>query len=212
MRTNAPALEGIRKTIPAGKTLYHAGDTPTHAFYVHDGTVKITADSWVGLHRGDNEQRTDRLIDVAGPHDILGVHQDQHPHTAITASDTLVTIVPKEHLYRPETLQAVLDYLTRTNARHEARLQQNDLPVAIRLLEALKDLAKRFGDTTRSDISFTLPLTHSDLADLVNSSRVTVTKFMADLQREGIVEGTRGEYTLHVTAAEPYIADLVFNS
>jgi len=212
MKTNAPNLEGITKTIPADKILYLAGDTPTDAFYIHDGTIKILAESWVGLHRGDNEQHTDRLIDVAGPHDILGVHQDKHPHTAVTISDTLVTIIPRQHLKRPDTLNAVLEYLTRTNTRHEARLQQNDLPVAIRLLETIKDLARRFGDASKNDISFTLPLTHSDLADLVNSSRATVTKFMSELQRQGIVEGARGEYTLHTTAAEPYIANLIFNT
>lgn len=212
MSTNSPSLEGITKVIPAGRTLYQAGEHADQAFYVHNGTVKVLADSWVGLHRGDNAQRTDRLLDVAGPRDILGVHHDQHPHTAVTASDTLVTIIPHEHLTRPENVPAIIDYLARSSARNEARLQQNDLPVAIRLLETLKDLARRFGDASRPDVSFTLPLTHTDLADLVNSSRVTITKFMAELQREGIVEGGKGEYTLHVAAAEPYIANLIFNS
>lgn len=212
MRTNAPSLEGIQKTIPAGRTLYQAGENATQAFYVHNGTIKVLADSWVGLHRGDNEQRTDRLLDVAGPRDILGIHQGKHPHTAITASDALVTIIPHEHLKRPENIGAIVDYLARSSVRNEARLQQNDLPIAIRLLETLKDLAKRFGDAAKADISFTLPLTHADLADLVNSTRVTVTKFMAELQREGIVEGGKGEYTLHIDAADPYIANLIFDS
>lgn len=212
MRTDAPSLEGIKKVIPAGRTLYQAGEEATQAFYVHHGTIKVLADSWVGLHRGDNEQRTDRLLDVAGPRDFLGIHHGKHPHTTVTASDALVTIIPHEHLKRPENTGAILDYLARSSVRNEARLQQNDLPVAIRLLETLKDLARRFGDASQPDVSFTLPLTHTDLADLVNSSRVTITKFLAELQREGIVEGGKGEYTLHVAAAEPYIANLIFSS
>jgi len=207
-----PDIDGIPRLVPAGRTLYHAGDQATHAFYLHEGLVKLHADTWIGLHRGDHQQNTNRLIDLAGPTDVIGVHQNQHPHTAIAAVDTRVTIIPREHLTHPGNARAVIDHLARANARAEARLQQNDLPVPIRFLETLKDLAARFGDATRPDISFTLPLTISDLAELTNSSRGTITRLLADLQDRGVLEGRKGTYVLHTNAVETYITDLIFDA
>lgn len=210
MPHNTPSLEGIQRTIPANRTLYEADDSATEAFYIHDGLVKIHASSWIGLHRGDNEQRTGRLLDVAGPRDVIGVHHRTHPHTAVTAVETFVTIIPREHFNHPANAHAIIDHYARNGARHEARLQNNDLPVPVRLLELLKDLARRFGDSNNPHVSFSLPLTHTDLADLVNSTRVTISRVMNELQREGVLEGAKGHYKLDISAAEPYITNLIF--
>ena len=205
----SPKVEGITRTIPAGRTLYGAGEEATHAFLIHTGTIKILADPWVALHRGDHDQKDARLIEVAGPNDILGIHQAQHPHTAITASETLATIIDHKHLTRPDAIHLLLDYIAKRNARSQARLQQQDLPVPMRLVELMRDLAERFGDPTNPDISFTLPLTHGDLADLTSSSRVTITKHMAELAREGVLEGSRGTYTLHTQLIDAYVESAI---
>jgi CRP/FNR family transcriptional regulator len=59
---------------------------------------------------------------------------------------------------------------------------------AVRLVTSLYTLAKGFGRPTADGmVAITLPLTHQTLANMIGSNRVTVTRKLIELQRDGFV-------------------------
>lgn len=60
-----------------------------------------------------------------------------------------------------------------------------------RLLSLLKWLAQRFGHVTPAGICTTLPMTHQELAEIANVTRVTATRLIGDLEQQGILEWSR---------------------
>jgi CRP-like cAMP-binding protein len=68
--------------------------------------------------------------------------------------------------------------------------------VSHRLMQLLSWLGQRFGDRTELGLSIDLPMTHQDLADAIGTSRVTVTRMLNSLQREGLLQFSHKRYTL----------------
>jgi CRP-like cAMP-binding protein len=65
--------------------------------------------------------------------------------------------------------------------------------------------ARRFGHADETDpegLQLDTPLRHEGLAGLVGATRVSVSTAVAELRREGILEGTRGRYRMHAPALE----------
>ncbi|NJM64439.1 MAG: Crp/Fnr family transcriptional regulator [Acaryochloris sp. RU_4_1] len=60
-----------------------------------------------------------------------------------------------------------------------------------RLLSLLRWLAQRFGYVTPLGICTPLPMTHQELAETVNITRVTVTRLIGDLEQQGILQWSR---------------------
>ena len=55
------------------------------------------------------------------------------------------------------------------------------------LLKLLTWLGKRFGEREEAGLIFKLCLTHQDLAETLNTSRVTITRSMGQLERQGLI-------------------------
>jgi CRP-like cAMP-binding protein len=60
-----------------------------------------------------------------------------------------------------------------------------------RLLQLLNWLAQKFGRQTTQGQQIELRLTHQDIADVVGTTRVTITRLMGALEREGIINCSR---------------------
>lgn len=70
---------------------------------------------------------------------------------------------------------------------------------ADRLRDKLSQLARMHGSNGTAGVAVHLPLTHELLADMVGSTRETVTRSLSQLGREGVVRHERG--TLQLAAA-----------
>lgn len=60
-----------------------------------------------------------------------------------------------------------------------------------RLLSLLKWLAQRFGHVTPVGTCTTLPITHQELAEMANITRVTATRLIGDMEQQGILQWSR---------------------
>jgi CRP-like cAMP-binding protein len=75
------------------------------------------------------------------------------------------------------------------------RLQQSEQLLAIagikrvedRLLQLLKLLEKEMGETRGSGVRIKVRFTHQNLANAIGSTRVTVTRLLGDLQKQGLI-------------------------
>ncbi len=66
-----------------------------------------------------------------------------------------------------------------------------------RLRHILYWLAQRFGRSIESGILLPLRLTHQEMADLIGSTRVTVTRLMNQLEKQGEFESCGRHLILH---------------
>jgi CRP-like cAMP-binding protein len=67
---------------------------------------------------------------------------------------------------------------------------------ADRVQHKLLQLARTYGQVGAGGVSLDLPLTHELLADMVGSTRETVTRTLSQLAREGLVRHERGRFQL----------------
>lgn len=60
-----------------------------------------------------------------------------------------------------------------------------------RLLSLLQWLAQRFGYVTPAGTCTTLPITHQELAETANITRVTATRLIGEMEQQGILQWSR---------------------
>jgi CRP/FNR family transcriptional regulator len=67
-----------------------------------------------------------------------------------------------------------------------------------RVHQRLLQLARSYGRVVRDGIRIDFPISHTLLADMIGSSRETVTRALDELQRSGVVARRGHTYRLHV--------------
>lgn len=76
-----------------------------------------------------------------------------------------------------------------------SRMRQTETLLAIaglkrvedRLIELLKLLNKDFGEPINDAIRLSVRFTHQNLANIINTTRVTITRLLGDFQRQGLI-------------------------
>lgn len=94
-----------------------------------------------------------------------------------------VTLLPKERWY--EATEAMILHIKRSGELMEilhCRQAESSL------LRLFAWLAKRFGQHVEGGKLIDLRLTHQDIAELVGLTRVTVTRLLSELEKQGIIQ------------------------
>lgn len=197
------------RVLEPGSTLYEAGREASSLYIVNSGILKAIVPTSVG---------GERIADLYGPGDVLGsaaIEGREHNETVIAVQEASLTPVHVEQALNDRKLR---DYIIRSMARQLRRSRElvddAELPVGARLSRAFLRLSERFGQTGSGEgIKLPLAFTHEDLASLVGSSRVTVTRILGELRDEGALAGTRGEYTTNPkaldAAADHYVMQIL---
>jgi CRP/FNR family transcriptional regulator len=107
---------------------------------------------------------------------------------SVVHSDDLAALIAES----PELAGAVVAGMTRRLT--ELQMLVEHLLVrdtSVRLATTLLSLASRFGrPSADGTVTITLPLTHQNLANMIGSNRVTVTRKLQELHEEGVVRAT----------------------
>jgi CRP/FNR family transcriptional regulator, cyclic AMP receptor protein len=177
----------------AEETIYIRGDPDQYLYFVTEGVIKLYKN-----YGGQKEAIVTMLEEgnIFGeptPHSV-GAHRD----SAEAASACQVAVMNKaalEQLVQRDTrcaLALIVAYAqwVQRNERAMERLLPRD--IRPRLAASLLELADRLGEPTEGGIVIGVHLIHQTLADMAVSSRVGVSKEMARLRREGLIE-TRGK-------------------
>jgi CRP-like cAMP-binding protein len=91
---------------------------------------------------------------------------------AVEEADSLLTLV-RGHLKQIE----------------EFTLIRSEKTVEVKLLRLLSWLSQKFaGENDQQGKSIDLRLTHQDLADIIGTTRVTITRLVAQLETQGVIE------------------------
>ena len=189
----------VARSFPAGVRVFHEGDHSDACYLVRKGDLRVT-----------REHSDGRAIALAtlGPGDIFGelamLDGEARSASVETLSDSELLALPAADVRRlladhPGISVKLIAALTRRLRETNERVaRQSFQTVPSRVAGVLTQLiAEESASTGRQGI--TIRMTQADLAQLAGTSRESVSRFLATLERAGVVQVGRGR----VTVVEP---------
>lgn len=186
----------VPRSYPAGTRVFHEGDRSDACYIIRSGTFRVT-----------REHPDGRAITLAtlGPGDIVGELAMLDGEVRSASVETLggegdlialpardVRALLRKH---PEiTVKMVAALTRRLRAANERISRQSFQTVPSRVAGVLSQMVaeeKRDGDRP-----VTIRMNQADLAQLAGTSRESVSRFLADLERAGVVRSGRGQVTV----------------
>jgi CRP/FNR family transcriptional regulator, nitrogen oxide reductase regulator len=193
---------GRRVNAIRGMVLARQGEEAAVCYYVHSGYAKAISSAPDGH---------DILVGFMGPRDVIGqsaAAQAGDRYLATTTASEAMELVA----WPRSTALELAERFPEVHARLEALLLRNteillkrlhtvggQARVPQRLASILLELAVRHGTRDQPGIAIGPKVTREDLAALTGTSLYTVSRVLADWQRQGLLVSRRGR--LHVIAA-----------
>ncbi|MGE0883433.1 MAG: Crp/Fnr family transcriptional regulator [Blastocatellales bacterium] len=174
---------------PKGATLFVEGQQPRGVFVLCAGRVKLTESSPEGKTV---------IVRLAEPGEVLGlsatISGDLYHLTAETTEPCQADFVRREDFLRylreqPEVCLRVIEMLSEIlRAAHvQIRSFGKTHSAAARLARLLLCWSEQMGDRTHEDIHLKLPLTHQEIAQMIGTSRETVSRLLGELRQQQII-------------------------
>jgi CRP/FNR family transcriptional regulator len=186
------SFENIKYTTayPEGAVLFVEGQEPRGIFVVCKGSVKLSIS-------GANGKTV--IVKIVEPGEVLGlsatVSGRPYEATAETIDPCLVNFVKREDFLRflKEDVQVcfkVAEQLSEKyhNACNEVRSLGLSHSAAEKLARLLLEWSAKNGDSSKPEARLKLKLTHEEIAQMIGTSRETVTRLFADLRKRQIVQ------------------------
>lgn len=180
---------------PADAVICHEGGNAERLFFVAHGKVKLLRHSAAG---------DDVLLDLLPQGALFGglapLGTRHYPETAMAQTDSCVLAISGADFQQlleqhPQVTLAVLTSVARSlDDAREAIRQISTSDVRTRVATALLKLAERLGEDGADGAEGVLirsPLSRQDLAAMVGATPETVSRVMADLKREGLIDTGR---------------------
>ena len=172
----------VPRSFPAGTRVFHEGDHSDACYIVREGSFRVT-----------REHSDGRAITLAtlGPGEVFGelamLDGDLRSASAEALSDG-------ELLALPAIDVKALLARRRLRAANERISRQSFQTVPSRVAGVLSQLASETRSGEGGEV--TIRMNQADLAQLAGTSRESVSRFLADLERAGVVRSGRGRVTV----------------
>ena len=187
----------IQRRLKKNTVVFHEGD-PGSAFYlVKKGRVKVYK-----VARDGREQ----VLSIMGDGQIFGdvpaFDGGPYPATAAAMVDSEILLIRREDFQEivrrhPEIALKVIQVLgSRLRQALELVRDLSFKQVPHRLAGLLIKLGQEYGEESGEGIIITLSLSRQDLADIVGTSRETVTRELKKMERAGLVRIDRRLITI----------------
>jgi CRP/FNR family transcriptional regulator len=191
----------VPRSFPAGTRVFHEGDSSDACYIVSEGSFRVT-----------REHSDGRAITLAtlGPGEIFGelamLDGDTRSASAESITDGTLLALPANDVRsllgrNPEiALKLVAGLVRRLRAANMRLSRQSFQTVPSRVAGILAQLSREGqegggdGDGEMSEI--TIRMNQTDLAQLAGTSRESVSRFLAELERAGVVRSGRGRVTV----------------
>jgi CRP-like cAMP-binding protein len=178
----------IDRKFPRDAVIFEDGSLGDYMYLIQEGQVKITKMS---------EDGREKILEILGPGDFTGEMAllDREPRSASVKTTTacvLLALSRQDFLGLLKQNHELTLELIRELAR---RLREADEQIRGLSFERVESRARRLlarlakeKHGTRTDRMATAPITHQQLADLVGTSRETITRVVKELKDEGWLE------------------------
>jgi CRP/FNR family transcriptional regulator len=191
------ASVAVPRSFPEGVRVFHEGDKSDACYVVKSGTFRVTREHPDGraitlatLETGDivgelamldGEVRSASVETLGGEGELL----------ALPATDMLSLLERNPDI----TVKIAAALTRRLRAANERISRQSFQTVPSRVAGVLLQLASEEADEN-SGHEVTIRMNQADLAQLAGTSRESVSRFLADLDRAGVVRAGRGRVTI----------------
>jgi CRP/FNR family transcriptional regulator len=176
------------KWFSRGVTIFREGESADSLYVLKKGMVRLISLS---------DQRRETILHILKPGEVFGellLSEEKRAFTAIAAEDSLVTIISQESFV--ELLSAVptvalnfIRLLSKRLATVEKGLAEFSHTWSYhRLARVLLQLSEKYGQEVPGGTLINVHLTHEDLANLIGTSRETVTTQLSKFTRMGLLK------------------------
>jgi CRP/FNR family transcriptional regulator, cyclic AMP receptor protein len=186
----------VPRSYPKGTRVFHEGDRGDACYIVRSGSCRVT-----------REHPDGRAITLAnlGPGDLFGelamLDGNQRSASVEALTDAELLALPAGDVRallarHPEiTVKLVVALTRRLRETNERVTRQSFQTVPSRIAGVLFQLVAEETGSKRGD-GVTIRMRQADLAQLAGTSRESVSRFMAELERAGVVRSGRGRVTV----------------
>jgi CRP/FNR family cyclic AMP-dependent transcriptional regulator len=187
----------VPRSFPAGTRVFHEGDSSDACYIVSEGSFRVT-----------REHSDGRAITLAtlGPGEIFGelamLDGDRRSASAESITDGTLLALPANDVRsllarNPEiALKLVAGLVRRLRAANARLSRQSFQTVPSRVAGILLQLSRDGQDGEGEPNEVTIRMNQTDLAQLAGTSRESVSRFLAELERAGVVRSGRGRVTV----------------
>lgn len=190
--TAMQALESIKFTgvYPKGSLLFVEGQEPRAVYILCSGRVKLTTSSTEGKTL---------ILKVAEPGDVLGLSAAilgrTYEVTAETIEPCQVNTIKREDFLKflGEYIEACMHTAEQLSEKyHSAQKEIRSLGLSQstteKVAKLLLDWCATSGDETPKGIRLKVLLTHEEIAQMVGTTRETVTRLFSDLKKKKVID------------------------
>lgn len=174
---------------PTGAVLFVEGQTPRGVYIICGGKVKLSASSADGKKL---------ILKVAEPGEVLGlsaaISGKNYDVTAETVEPCQVNFIRREEFLNflndhteacfHAARQLSEDYHT---ASEEVRSLGLSTSVAEKLAKLILGWAERSGKETKEGVRVSINVTHEEIAQMIGTSRETVTRLLSDFKKRELI-------------------------
>ena len=187
----------VPRSFPAGTRVFHEGDSSDACYIVSEGSFRVT-----------REHSDGRAITLAtlGPGEIFGelamLDGDKRSASAESITDGTLLALPANDVRsllarNPEiALKLVAGLVRRLRAANARLSRQSFQTVPSRVAGILLQLSRDGQGEDGEEVEVTIRMNQTDLAQLAGTSRESVSRFLAELERAGVVRSGRGRVTV----------------
>ncbi|OZU87990.1 Crp/Fnr family transcriptional regulator [Virgibacillus indicus] len=181
-----------------GSHVFMQGDPLTNVYFIHQGKIKIYKTDFHGK---------EQIVNVLQPGDMFPhqgfFRQDDYPAHSEVLEDAVLIYIPI-HLFEnflithPEIcvklFKVLGDIIVDLQRRLEEKILHNTYEQIIMLLLRL---AKNYGkETSESRVRITTQFTNRELANMIGSSRETVSRTLTQLKKKNLVQADKSGFIL----------------
>ncbi len=176
------------KWFSRGVTIFREGESADSLYVLKKGMVRLISLS---------DQGRETILHILKPDEVFGellLSEEKRAFTAIATEDSLVTIVSQESLVQllsavPVVALNFIRLLSKRLATVEKELAEFSHTWSYhRLARVLLQLSEKYGQEVPSGTLINVRLTHEDLANLIGTSRETVTTQLTRFTRMGLLK------------------------
>lgn len=190
---------------PRGAKIFQEGESADSLYILKKGIVKLTSLS-------DNGRET--ILYILKPDEMFGellLAEEKRPFTAIAIEDSLVTVISQESFVKLlSTVPAIALSFIRLLSKRLAAVERGLAEFGHtwshhRLARVLLQLSKKYGEEVPAGTLINARLTHEDLANLIGTSRETVTTQLSRFARMGLLKREARRFIV----ARPKLTDFI---
>ncbi|SDO16424.1 Crp/Fnr family transcriptional regulator [Alkalicoccus daliensis] len=185
-----------QKAYPRGNTIFVEGEKRTAVYFILSGLVKVFKVSSEGQEQVISFLQTEEMF----PH--VGFFDDtDYPATATAVTNVQLLRIPIDAfdqllLRNPKIAIKVMKVMGEKLLELQQRIQSiTSQDVFTRIIGALVKFSRELGkvQTDGKTIKINMPMTNTDLANLIGVTRESVNRALNRLKKEGIIEHSRKE-------------------